>query len=147
MISTEASPHCGGNDSARDLVAAYYGSDTGEMFDLRGAKNKFRRGKLRARYGKPNPVEHNTEVLFEEEKRDLDSEGLSIQRERYLALHGAIRSLRPRDMRVIWERFFVGYTLEEVGVRMGVTRERIRQIEAKALRMLRHSSRSKNFSA
>jgi RNA polymerase primary sigma factor len=37
------------------------------------------------------------------------------------------------------------YTLEEVGKRFGVTRERIRQIEAKALRKLRHPSRSKKL--
>jgi len=46
-------------------------------------------------------------------------------------------------------RFGIGeksdYTLEEVGQRFAVTRERIRQIEAKALRKLRHPSRSKSI--
>jgi RNA polymerase primary sigma factor len=58
-------------------------------------------------------------------------------------------SLRPRERRVLQLRFGLidGHqrTLEEVGKRFGVTRERIRQIEAKALRKLRHASRSERL--
>ena len=57
-----------------------------------------------------------------------------------------LRTLTPREERVIKMRFGVGegseHTLEEVGQSFAVTRERIRQIEAKALRKLRHPSRS-----
>ena len=58
-------------------------------------------------------------------------------------------TLTPRERRVLQLRFGLidGHqrTLEEVGKRFGVTRERIRQIEAKALRKLRHPSRSKRL--
>jgi RNA polymerase primary sigma factor len=55
--------------------------------------------------------------------------------------------LTPREERVLRMRFGIGmnsgHTLEEVGQQFSVTRERIRQIEAKALRKLKHPSRSK----
>jgi RNA polymerase primary sigma factor len=55
--------------------------------------------------------------------------------------------LTPREERVIRMRFGIGmnkdHTLEEVGHQFSVTRERIRQIEAKALRKLKHPSRSR----
>lgn len=58
-------------------------------------------------------------------------------------------SLTPREERVLRMRFGIGmntdHTLEEVGQQFSVTRERIRQIEAKALRKLRHPSRSKKL--
>jgi RNA polymerase primary sigma factor len=58
----------------------------------------------------------------------------------------ALSGLSPREARVIRMRFGIGmssdHTLEEVGKQSDVTRERIRQIEAKALRKLRHPSRS-----
>ena len=62
-----------------------------------------------------------------------------------------LRTLTPREEKVIKMRFGVGdgseHTLEEVGQNFAVTRERIRQIEAKALRKLRHSSRSQRLRA
>ena len=62
-----------------------------------------------------------------------------------------LKSLTPREERVIKMRFGVGdgseHTLEEVGQNFAVTRERIRQIEAKALRKLRHPSRSRRLRA
>ncbi|MBN2344197.1 MAG: RNA polymerase sigma factor RpoD [Deltaproteobacteria bacterium] len=60
-----------------------------------------------------------------------------------------LKTLTPREEKVLRMRFGIGeksdHTLEEVGQDFAVTRERIRQIEAKALRKLRHSSRSKHL--
>jgi RNA polymerase primary sigma factor len=62
-----------------------------------------------------------------------------------------LKTLTPREEQVIKMRFGLGdgseHTLEEVGQRFSVTRERIRQIEAKALRKLRHPSRSRMLMA
>jgi len=64
-------------------------------------------------------------------------------------LEEVLESLTPREQQVLKLRFGLedgrGRTLEEVGQVFGVTRERIRQIEAKALRKLRHPSRSKKL--
>ncbi len=60
-----------------------------------------------------------------------------------------LSSLTPREQKVLVLRFGLddgrSRTLEEVGREFNVTRERIRQIEAKALRKLRHPSRSKKL--
>ena len=60
-----------------------------------------------------------------------------------------LATLTPREEQVLRLRFGIGerndHTLEEVGLRFAVTRERIRQIEAKALRKLRHPSRSRHL--
>jgi RNA polymerase primary sigma factor len=65
--------------------------------------------------------------------------------------HKVLATLTPREERVLRMRFGIGehsdHTLEEVGQDFDVTRERIRQIEAKALRKLRHPSRRKRLSA
>ncbi len=59
----------------------------------------------------------------------------------------ALSSLTAREERIVRMRFGLGttsdHTLEEVGQQFSVTRERIRQIEAKALRKLKHPSRSR----
>jgi RNA polymerase primary sigma factor len=64
-------------------------------------------------------------------------------------VENVLDTLTPRERRVLQLRFGLidshARTLEEVGKRCGVTRERIRQIEAKALRKLRHPSRSKRL--
>jgi len=71
------------------------------------------------------------------------SRNLSDQTRKVLA------TLSPREEQVLRLRFGIGerndHTLEEVGLRFAVTRERIRQIEAKALRKLRHPSRSRHL--
>jgi len=59
-----------------------------------------------------------------------------------------LSSLRPHEERVLRLRFGINteeHTLEEVGVKFNLTRDRIRQIEAKALRKLKHPSRSKEL--
>jgi len=65
------------------------------------------------------------------------------------ATHEVLKSLTEREQKVLRMRFGIGmntdHTLEEVGKQFGVTRERIRQIEAKALRKLRHPSRAKKL--
>jgi RNA polymerase primary sigma factor len=62
-----------------------------------------------------------------------------------------LRTLNPREERIIRMRFGLEdgseHTLEEVGQNFQVTRERIRQIEVKALRKLRHPSRSRKLRA
>ena len=66
-------------------------------------------------------------------------------------VRAALSTLTPREEKILRMRFGVGeksdHTLEEVGQDFNVTRERIRQIEAKALRKLRHPSRAKSLSA
>ena len=64
-------------------------------------------------------------------------------------LESVLTTLTPREVKVLRLRYGIGdnkpRTLEEVGKVFNVTRERIRQIEAKALRKLRHPSRSKKL--
>ncbi|MGH8678719.1 MAG: sigma-70 family RNA polymerase sigma factor, partial [Burkholderiales bacterium] len=71
----------------------------------------------------------------------------------YASLRGVTKdvldTLTPREAKVLRMRFGIemntDHTLEEVGKQFDVTRERIRQIEAKALRKLRHPSRSERL--
>ena len=67
------------------------------------------------------------------------------------ATHEILHTLAPREAKVLRMRFGIDmntdHTLEEVGKQFDVTRERIRQIEAKALRKLRHPSRSEKLSS
>jgi RNA polymerase primary sigma factor len=62
-----------------------------------------------------------------------------------------LKTLSPREEEVLKMRFGIAdgseHTLEEVGKKFAVTRERIRQIESKALRKLRHPSRSRQLEA
>ncbi len=64
-------------------------------------------------------------------------------------LEEVLATLSPREARILRLRFGLqdgrGYTLEEVGQKFGLTRERIRQIEGKALRRLRHPRRSRQL--
>ena len=71
----------------------------------------------------------------------------AIQSELRATTTRVLASLTPREERIVRMRFGIGmnkdHTLEEVGQQFSVTRERIRQIEAKALRKLKHPSRSR----
>ena len=78
-----------------------------------------------------------------------DTEEIGMSSAMGEALRKAVKTLTPREQDIIALRFGLddgrARTLEEVGSAFGVTRERIRQIEAKSLRKLRHPSRSKGL--
>ena len=85
---------------------------------------------------------------------DLADEGMSPEEETMLSelkkttTRVLTGGLKAREERVLRMRFGMGvreHTLEEVGQQFSVTRERIRQIEAKALRKLKHPSRSRKL--
>lgn len=90
---------------------------------------------------------HLGDFIKDEAQEDPeDAASLSMLKEQ---LENALYTLTPREMDVLKLRYGLvdgrNHTLEEVGQRFNVTRERIRQIEAKALRKLRHPSRSKKL--
>ena len=84
---------------------------------------------------------------FIEDKNTILPIDAAIQSNLREATTRTLASLTPREERVLRMRFGIGmnadHTLEEVGLQFSVTRERIRQIEAKALRKLKHPSRSR----
>ena len=86
---------------------------------------------------------------FIEDKHTVIPIDAAIQSNLKSATNKVLSSLTPREEKVLRMRFGIGmqsdYTLEEVGKQFSVTRERIRQIEAKALRKLKHPSRSKRL--
>jgi len=79
----------------------------------------------------------------------VDPEEELFKKEMVGVVQEALDTLTPRAIKVLCLRFGIGlnqdYTLEEVGVTFDVTKERIRQIEAKALRDLKHPSRSEKL--
>ena len=83
-------------------------------------------------------------IQDDEAEEPADAASYAMLREQ---LAGVLKTLTPREERVLRLRYGLTdgrmHTLEEVGEEFNVTRERIRQIEAKALRKLRHPSRSK----
>ncbi len=86
---------------------------------------------------------------FIEDKSAIIPIDAAIQANLREATTKVLGSLTPREERVLRMRFGIGmntdHTLEEVGQQFNVTRERIRQIEAKALRKLKHPSRSRRL--
>jgi RNA polymerase primary sigma factor len=86
---------------------------------------------------------------FIEDKNAVLPIDAAIQANLRAATTRVLASLTPREERVLRMRFGIGmntdHTLEEVGQQFNVTRERIRQIEAKALRKLKHPSRSRKL--
>ncbi|HEY3198613.1 MAG TPA: RNA polymerase sigma factor RpoD [Nitrospirales bacterium] len=86
---------------------------------------------------------------FIEDKKAVSPLEAAIRYDLQRQINNALKTLTPREERVLRKRFGIGentdHTLEEVGQDFAVTRERIRQIEAKALRKLRHPSRSKKL--
>ena len=105
-----------------------------------------------------DPVSLETPIGEEEDSllRDFVPDERTMRPEDYATneilkeeIKAVLSTLQPREQQVLELRFGLidgtSYTLEEVGKRFNVTRERIRQIEAKALRKLRHPSRSRKL--
>ncbi len=86
---------------------------------------------------------------FIEDKNAVVPLDAAIRADLSVATTNALAGLTAREERILRMRFGIGlntdHTLEEVGVRFSVTRERIRQIEAKAIRKLRHPTRSQSL--
>ncbi len=97
----------------------------------------------------PMGEEHSHLGDFIADKGSVSPEEATIQKDRAERVHVILATLTPREEKVLRRRFGIGeetgHTLQEVGDEFGLTRERIRQIQAKALTKLRHASRSKRF--
>ena len=97
----------------------------------------------------PMGEEHSHLGDFIADKGSVSPEEAAIQKDRAERVQVILATLTPREEKVLRRRFGIGeeteHTLQEVGEEFGLTRERIRQIQAKALTKLRHSSRSKRL--
>ncbi len=86
---------------------------------------------------------------FIEDKKAISPLDAAVRYDLQRQINASLETLTPREEKVLRKRFGIGestdHTLEEVGQDFEVTRERIRQIEAKALRKLRHPSRSRKL--
>lgn len=104
-------------------------------------------------YADENQEYYPKDITVGEMLSNLSTETVASDKDAYFSMfqteiRNALSTLTPREEKVLMLRYgFDGWerTLEEVGQIYNVTRERIRQIEAKALRKLRHPSRSKKI--
>ena len=104
--------------------------------------------------GKKKDLLDRVETIPLEYVYDLVDDGPSpednaILSELKTAITASLATLKPREERVLRKRFGIGlptdYTLEEIGKGFSVTTERIRQIESKALRKLKHPSQARSL--
>jgi RNA polymerase primary sigma factor len=144
------------NDRIRELykVAARLEQDLGhrptpeeiaEEVDLEPERVRWLLGVSQRPLSLEKPVDEEGESEFGDFLEDEDVPSPAQRAEMHLLhedLQDALSTLTPREVRVLRMRFGLGgadtYTLREVGEKLGVTRERIRQIEGKALKKLRH---------
>jgi RNA polymerase primary sigma factor len=97
----------------------------------------------------PMGEEHSHLGDFIADSDSVSPEEAAIQKDRAERVQVILATLTPREEKVLRRRYGIGeetgHTLQEVGEEFGLTRERIRQIQAKALTKLRYSSRSKRL--
>ncbi|MDP8922384.1 MAG: sigma-70 family RNA polymerase sigma factor, partial [Chloroflexota bacterium] len=99
-----------------------------------------------------NPVGDEQDATladFVEDENAVDLDEAAARAMLRVQVEQVLNTLTPRERRVMELRYGLEgdrlYTLSEIGAELGVTRERIRQIESKALRKLRHPSRSRRL--
>lgn len=116
-----------------------------EEVDLEPERVRWLMGVSRRPLSLEKPIDEEGDSEFGDFLEDEDTPSPSQRTEMHLLhedLQDALSTLTPREVRVLRMRFGLGgadtYTLREVGEKLGVTRERIRQIEGKALKKLRH---------
>jgi len=114
-------------------------------------KNAFEVAKRRHTISLETPIGEGDSQLehFIENKKTVSPEEAVSHGEIAERIQAILATLSPREEKVLRKRFGIGekrgHTLEEIGKEFGVTRERIRQIEAKALKKLRKSKESKSW--
>jgi RNA polymerase primary sigma factor len=130
-----------GRDPTPGEIAARIGLDVGEVTWLQRVGHE--------PLSLDEPVGPGDDRQLGDSIEDQNSPGpadVATQSSVHRAIARVLSTLTPREAQVLRMRFGIGertdHTLEEVGVRFAVTRERIRQIEAQALRKLRHRSRA-----
>lgn len=133
---------CGREPSPEEIV-----KETG--LSLEKIKRVLRIAKEPVSLEAPISDDDNSLGDFIEDKKAEKPLDIAIQSDLKKSMSKALNSLSPKEERVLRMRFGLGTmadnTLESVGKHFSVTRERIRQIEAKALRKLKHPSRSKTL--
>ena len=135
-----------GSVRERDLLCGFYGKDEEDLFPVSMFPTPIARASARVRQGRTSAVEEYTNRLWQEARRPVPPDELYDIADRNRLVQELVATLPRKHRHVIVRRFGLDNeqveTLKEIGERMGFTRECIRQIEAKALRMLRRTSRS-----
>jgi RNA polymerase primary sigma factor len=135
-----------GRDPTLDEIANEMGVTLRRASEIRDIAQTQRLVSLDVKVGDDSDSEL-VELIADNESPELSEQaGRELLREE---IDSALSTLSPREAQVIELRYGLvdgtPHTLEEVGERFGVTRERIRQIETKAIRRLRHPARSKKL--
>lgn len=137
---------------AQDLGREPTDEEMGEELEVQAERVT----ELRSLAGQPlsleTPVgeeEESTLAEFIEDEESPTPSAMTSESIMWERLDDALDTLTPREARVLRLRYGLedgeDYTLEQVGEKLGLTRERIRQIQSQALRRLRHPSRSRNL--
>ncbi len=146
LINLRASPMWNGYTKTARKLAEICGYSCEELYPMEMYRNLIKEKIVKT-------ISLNSALIYEENRRiasgeineSIDIRGMCIKSE----VRKVINTLSPKQYYTIRRRFGIGdnieRTLEEVAEDMSLSRERVRQIEAKAIRILRHPSRSKSL--